>query len=374
MEQKEFKFDEATPLQKFIDKYRDRVVGHILKACYTELGIYVTSENTSQPVFLVLDHMVIGVDYLYRGHVSIFTAEESDFEFEETEERERIDFTFRSRIPGRDGAYGSWRTDMPAMNQKVTDITIGRHSERYEDYPNSERPEGGDYFSWLQLKLEDGTTLSIYAEDSINDGYVDVWLSDMPAYKYIKAELDKAPDLLNNSVHEGFDQIMWHSNPQPDELAELAMYYMHKCDHEIENYRKEKGPLLPYRSLYTFQLKHILEEFKIHEMNIDYVDPSGKSLIDLALEIGEEASSRALPSIYYETLFSSSLKRIARSMESDYNILMLQLKEAAEIYSALPKKVQRTSYGQKLLKFSRNHYTGLKKLIDKLRSDLDKID
>lgn len=56
------------------------------------------------------------------------------------------------------------------MNQKVTDITIGRHSERYEDYPNSERPEGGDYFSWLKLTLEDGTGLSIYAEDAISDG------------------------------------------------------------------------------------------------------------------------------------------------------------------------------------------------------------
>ena len=373
-EQWEFTFDEATPLQEFINRYRDRIVGHVLQACYTEYGIYVSSENTDQPVFLVLDDSVIGIEYLYRGHVSIFTAQESDFEFkEETDEYGRRDYTFHSRISGRENAYGSWQTDMPAMNQKVTDITIGRHSERYEDYPNSERPAGGDYFSWLKLTLEDGTGLSIYAEDAISDGYVDVWLSDMPAYSYLKAELDKDPYNLNRTIRDGFDRIVWNSNPKPDELAELAMYYMRKCDHEIENYRKEKGSLA-YGSMYTFQLKHVLEEFKIRGMNIDYVDSTGESLIDLALNIGEEASSRAFPSIYYETLFSSSLQRISNSMESDYNILMMHLKDAARIYSSLPEKVKETRYGQKLLEFSKNRYSGLKKLIDELRSDLDKID
>ncbi len=375
MEQKEFKFDEATPLQEFIDKYRDRVVGHVLKACYTEFGIYVSSESTSQPVFLVLDDLIIGIEYLYRGHVTVFTAQESDFEFEEeTDEDGCRDFIFQSRIPGRKNTYGSWKTDMPAMNQKITDIMIGRHSKRYEDCAGSWRPEGGDYFSWLKLTLEDGTKMTIYAEHATSDGYVDVWLSDMPAYSYLKAELDKDPYDLNMSIHDGFDRIAWNSNPKPDELADLAMYYMRKCDHEIENYRKENGTRPGYESMYTFQLKHILEEFKIREMNIDYVDSSGESLIDLALKIGEEASSRAFPSIYYETMFSSSLKRIARSMESDFNILMRHLEDAKEIYSALPEKVKETTYGRKLLEFSKNHYSDLKKLIDELRKDLDQID
>ena len=168
MEQREFKFDEATPLLAFIDKYRDRIVGHVIKACYTDMGIYVRDDDGSQPVFLILDDLVIGIDYLYRGHVSIFTAEESDFEPEDrTEDSGTRDFIFHSRISGRYDAYVSWYPDMPAMGQRVKDVVIGRHSDRYEDYPNSERPEGGDYFSWFEVILEDGTVrqLNIISAD-----------------------------------------------------------------------------------------------------------------------------------------------------------------------------------------------------------------
>ena len=242
MEQKEFKFDEAPPLLAFIDKYRDRIVGHVIKACYSEMGIYVRNYPGSQPVFLILDDLVIGIDYLYRGHVSIFSADESDFEPKDRDENGGIrDFVFHSRIPGRSDAYVSWYPDMPAMGQKVKDVIIGRHTNHYEDYPNSERPEGGDYFSWLEVKLEDGTVLHIYAEDATSDGYVDVWMSDLPAYNLIKTELDRDPSDLGMRINHEFSQVMWSCEPKPDELAELAMYYMRKCDHEVEKHREEHG-------------------------------------------------------------------------------------------------------------------------------------
>ena len=273
MEQIEFTFDEATPLQKFINKYRDQVVGHTLKAVYIEYGLYVHAHNASTPVFLILDNLCIGIEYLFRGHITIFSAEESDFEItgEESGYTKNKKIVFHSRISNRDDEYLTWCSDMPCMNQKVTDIMIGRHSERYEDYPNSWRPEGGDYFSWLQIKLEDGSILNIYAEDAESDGYTDAWLTDMPAYSSIKTELDKTPWDLFYTIREGFDRVVWSTNPTPDELAELAMYYMRKCDHEIENYRKE-NKFLSYRSLYSFQLNHVIEQFKIRGMNIEYVD------------------------------------------------------------------------------------------------------
>ena len=376
MEQWVYKFDEATPLQNFIDTYRDRIVGHVLKACYVEFGLYVYNDDASSSVFLILDDLCIGIEYLYRGHVSIFTADETDFEFtgDDPDEPAEKRIIFHSRLPGIDDSYVSWRTDMPAMNQIVTGIQIERHSERYEDYPNSWRPEGGDYFSSISLTLEDGTKLYICGQDADSDGYTMVWLSNMPAFAYLKAELDTKKKKWSYMGSKGLHHILWHSNPSRNELAELAMYYMRKCDHEIENYRREKGTPSITGPFYTYRLKKILEEFKIRGMNINYVDSSGKALIDLALEIGEEASSRALPSIYYKTDFSSLLKRISWNIESEFNILMMNKKDAANIYSTLPKKVKDTSYGRKLLEFSKNDYEDMKKLIDKLVKDLDAID
>ena len=61
-------------------------------------------------------------------------------------------------------------------------------------------------------------------------------------------------------------------------------------------------------------------------------------------------------------------------MEQEFNILMGNRKDAARLYSTLPDKVKNTSYGRKLLEFSKNDYTELKKKIDELNRDLNAID
>ena len=363
MEQKEFKFDEATPLQAFIDKYQDRIVGHVLKACYTDMGMYVCDNNGSQPVFLILDNLVIGIEYLYRGHITIFTAEESDFEPEERyDDAERKALIFHSRITGRGDAWVSWYPDMPAMGQKIKKVTIGRHSDRYEDYPNSERPEGGDYFSWIEVKLEDGSVLHIYAEDATSDGYVDVWMTDLPAYSLIKTEIDRDPSELGKRIHREFNNVMWACEPKPDELAELAMQYMRKCDHEIEKNLETYGERRPhgYLSDYTDSLHDVVGAFVERGMNKEYIDASGKKLLDLAVEIGDEAGSRVLPLLYtpkdnlqYLTFFDRRVSHELTLIRSSTWINLMT------VYDRLPEKVKATPYGQKMKNIKQN---GLREL------------
>ncbi len=361
MEQKEFKFDEATPLLAFINKYRNRIVGHVIKACYTEMGMYVSNRSGSQPVFLVLDDLVIGIEYLYRGHISIFTAEESDFDIEERDaDSGRKEIVFRSRIPGRENAWGAWYPDMPGMGQKVKKVSVGRHSDRYEDYPNSERPEGGDYFSWIEIKLEDGTVLHIYAEDALYDGYVDVWMSDIPAYSLIKKELDGDPSDLYMRIHHEFHDVMWACEPKPDELAELAMYYMRKCDHEIENNLKKYGDRRPQGSAYTDFLHDIMAEFIEHGMNKSYTDTSGKKLLDLAVELGDEAGNRVLPLLYTPKDTLQYLVFFDRRVTHEIELLNSSTWKALKtVYDSLPEEVKETPYGQKLKAIKQN---GLREL------------
>ena len=375
MNQIEYKFDKATAFQAFIDNNRNKVVGHVLKAIYVDNYMYYKTADVYSPVFLVFDDACIGIEYLYRSEVSIITAEKTDFDISEDTigERPYNRVYFHSSIPGRhDDNRLLWCKELPFMDQKVTDISIGRINERCELVPYVPICNCDDQFSWLALTLEDGTKLYVDALN-VHERETTVWFSDMPAYAAIKAELDKDPWDLYYTRMRDFDYVVWASDPTEAELADLAMYYMRKCDHEVEDRRKESKDTWP-GATYTSQMKHILEEFKSRGMRIDHVDATGKSLVDLALEIGEEASSQALPAIFYETMFSSSIARIATSLESEYQILTLNRKDAAAVYSKLPEKVKETSYGRKLLAFSNNRYAELKEKIDELTRDIQAID
>ncbi len=72
MEQKQFKFDEATPLKKFIDKYRDKIVGHKLKALYVNELAYITARSSEGSVFIILDDFCVGIEYLFPRHATLF--------------------------------------------------------------------------------------------------------------------------------------------------------------------------------------------------------------------------------------------------------------------------------------------------------------
>ena len=62
-------------------------------------------------------------------------------------------------------------------NCKIIGVTVDRFSHAFECNPctGEMRPEGGDYFSTIRLFLDSGTTLCFCGEDSISDGYMDMW-------------------------------------------------------------------------------------------------------------------------------------------------------------------------------------------------------
>ncbi len=374
LEQEEYIFDVPSGLQDFLDQYYDLIVGHTLKAVFVNGIMYCSVDPTITPIVLVLDNTCLRIEFLYRSRISITTADVSAYqitgEVDDEDPFKCVDF--HTTTPERTDDNLLWYEDMPFMNQKIINVAIEWKYEPQELSPRLIKHLNDEEYPRFDIQLEDGTVLHIHAERDY-DLDSQVWFSDMPAYSSIKAELDKDPYYLARTESHRFDYIVFASNPTADELAELAMYYMRKCDHEFENYRKENEDSWP-DSLYTFELHHVLEQLKIRGMNIDYVDSTGKALIDLALEIGDEACSRALPAIYYETMFSSSIARIARSMEQDYDILTRNRKDAAEIYMKLPQKVKDTSYGKKLLEFSKNQFTELKEKIDELRRDISALD
>lgn len=67
--------------------------------------------------------------------------------------------------------------DLDVKNARIKDFEIERFSEEYEVNPSSGtvRPDGGDYFKSITLNLSNGKKLCICTQDSVVDGYCDIW-------------------------------------------------------------------------------------------------------------------------------------------------------------------------------------------------------
>ena len=276
MEQRIFHFDEATPLLSFLEQHREYIVGHTLNAIYAKC-MYTKSMDENM-VFLSMDDYCIGIEYLWESDLSILIADQKDFEIDREIHNDsgHKNVHFHSHLPEVRDVYTDWCVWTPGMNQKIVDIKVERFSHKFNSYGDDIRPEGGDYFSAIRLILEDGTKLCFRGLDAITDGYIDVWMEDLPAAKNLPACL-RLPD-FSVYVHAFFRDILEASHPTPDELASIAMMYMRKC-----------GNLYSAQQDYGYCdsiLKTLIKAFCAHGMNKYYVDETGKPLLELLHEIG----------------------------------------------------------------------------------------
>lgn len=229
-------------------------------------------------VFLALDDYCIGIEYLFESDLSILTADKKDFLIENAIHNDSGDkyARFHSRLTAVRDVYSDWCVWMPAMEQKIVDVQVERFSQAFNSRGDEIRPEGGDYFSTIRLVLEDGAKLCFRGMDAMSDGYVEVWMEDLPAVKNLLACLSLP--VFSIYVHSFFRDILDASHPTPNELASIAMMYMRKCG-DLYRQQQEYG----YCGLI---LKKLIEAFAAHGMNKHYVDDTGKPLLELMHEIG----------------------------------------------------------------------------------------
>ena len=190
-------------------------------------------------------------------------------------------------------------------------------------------------------------------------------MTNLPAFPVIQKELNRKPQEFVLRLRNEFSDFVQASTITPDELADLAMHYMRKCDHEIERYRKKhQNEMHGAYTLYTDQLHDVVKLFIEQGMNKNYVDDSGKALCDLAMEIGEEAGKRVLPLIYTDPKTLGSLDWIDRQLHFLRNLLEMHAKDLKETYNSLPETVKATAFGQKLDELNRVDIWKMKDQID----------
>lgn len=71
-----------------------------------------------------------------------------------------------------------FKVNLDISNLRIDGYEIERFTEEYEIDPSTSttRPNGGDYFKQITLKLSNGKKLCICAEDSEVDGYCNIWI------------------------------------------------------------------------------------------------------------------------------------------------------------------------------------------------------
>lgn len=171
-----YHFSEATPLIKFIDEKKDRIIGGTLKRLDTLYWpIYERANISELPVILEMDDYCIVVNYLLVSDIEIRIGKK-----EALMKDEDAAYLFNIRNEMQDYYEEELELGIKKAlieNCKIEDIQIERFSEAFEcnSATGEMRPEGGDYFSVIRIYLDRGVTLCLCGVDAITDGYVKVW-------------------------------------------------------------------------------------------------------------------------------------------------------------------------------------------------------
>ena len=353
MTQQGFRFTEAEPLLQFIERYRSKIVGHTLKACYIDDCGY-TSMSSSGSVFFILDDICFGVEYLFPSDITIFPIDTKDFEFTgEMHDDPHYKFLqFHSHISNRRDEGVIWCTDMPAMGQKVIDIEVERFNHAFQSDINDYRPNGGDYFSYIKLTLTDDSFLFINAQSAVMDGYVDLWLANLPTFNTLQQiVLNSNIDMLH-LMERRVKEAVNSCRESPDEMAEFAMSYIQKCLDEHES-PIEKG----YGGNYSFYLCDILRIIKGKEINYQYKDSSGHSLIDFALRAAETVHPHVLPALLTSSYLDYQFQRMKASLMLEFKYIKSYEEEMNKLYESLPDYIRSTEFGKKVIMKNCKNYS-----------------
>lgn len=290
MKQKEYYFEEAKPLIHFFEKYRKKIIGHILENYYSWQYMFVEA-MVDEISFIVLDDIVLGFEYYTPSSVYITLASKEDFVPNGKKDELGTEFVdFQSKLKDRESMKDLWNYSyIPSLGQKIIDIKIDTFSDAiYSCYDEEKmlRPYGGDYFDTIRLILEDGTNFCISADCY---DYMSIRLEKLPVLKTFRKELSVIPNIIYFFDH--ITKIIKATNPKPDELSLIAMEYMDKCLNEKEEYLKKLNDRFSKSYLYSDSLWELFKIFVEAGMNKEYIDKNGISIKEKALSLGEVSKS-----------------------------------------------------------------------------------
>ena len=173
---KKYHFKEATPFIAFIEKYKSQIIGNTLNKLHT---LYWPEPNwrtmSDETVILEIGNVCVSIDYFIPSDIEIRVGSKNLFEADKYySEVMNLRNTF---IDYFGEEFGRGIKKELIENRVIEAIEIERFSEAFEINPCTEeiRPDGGDYFSTIRVRLDSNVTLCFCGAESICDGYIYVW-------------------------------------------------------------------------------------------------------------------------------------------------------------------------------------------------------
>lgn len=163
-------FIEAVLLIDFISKNKFKFVNQKIKGVFTSTSGFFSSDKVCMadtPAILLIGDYEIVINYMFYSDIKIMISPLID-SIVDYEKEYKICNLLKCKY---------W---LQPKELEIEDIEITRFNDEFCINPADDetRPQGGDYFSVIALKLKDGKRLCICAEDGSSDGYMDIWVTN----------------------------------------------------------------------------------------------------------------------------------------------------------------------------------------------------
>lgn len=167
-----YNFDSRKEFVGFIKMYQHRIIGKGITCIYCAYK-YISKLNDC-PMIIAFPDLMIAVEYMYESDIVLHVLPPDFFDKYRNQDVSTDLFDAELYLSYKDKEVENF----DYCNVPIKSISVEPFSgAHYRDSMSDElRPEGGDYFLTIRLHLANGKALCICGEDSINDGYMDVWV------------------------------------------------------------------------------------------------------------------------------------------------------------------------------------------------------
>lgn len=194
-ENKEYQIDNYNDLRNFCDKLIEIVKENKIKYLLGFSGLSWREDRNCDklydidtPLYVVFENdYALLIEYYFYSLISVTYRKLNENELKDIE-------TNLKNI----------QIELPIKNKKVKNIYFDKFNNEYCINPatNEMRKEGIDYFGKITFELDNNGRLMMCAEDSLTDGYLDIWYEEAYSFENWNVDLIQKPEILEKKLSE----------------------------------------------------------------------------------------------------------------------------------------------------------------------------
>ena len=194
-ENREYEIDNYNDLRKFCDSLIEIIKENKIKYLLGFGGLSWREDHNCDklydidtPLYVVFENdYALLIEYYFYSLISVTYRKLNEKELKDIE-----------------ADFKNIQIELPIKNKKVKNIYFDKFNNAYCINPatNEMRDEGTDYFGEITFELDNDDRLMMCAEDSLTDGYLDIWYEEAYSFKNWNVDLIQKPEILEKKLSE----------------------------------------------------------------------------------------------------------------------------------------------------------------------------